>query len=324
MPLFYVKGKLSHAGMVYDGLNPIKIISKIVEKLDLTPDLIDSVEGVVSPAPTFLYQKDVKKIYDVSLPLAASGYMNVMFLQKSVGEIMGVIREKCVAAFEEAIGDVQRSYDAFAAAAGREPGKLPWKAGVKLYSELHADAVRDSGEKFELALAEAVRGIKARIASGELDMVSASHEVIDLTLQYARDTPPAVIVALTPPYYPVVGNSMLGAGSDRVDRVCDEVIARAKDKYGEIYVKSYIVGMSDLSYFMRSSAEGDDAYVRDNMLLLGCVYELPFDEMNEISMPVLNIGPLGKGLHEYTERVLREDLVSRTPDLMAFAIEKIL
>ncbi|MDR1515451.1 MAG: M20/M25/M40 family metallo-hydrolase [Synergistaceae bacterium] len=324
MPLIYVRGKLSHAGTVYDGLNPIKIISKIVEKLDVIPDLIDSAEGVVSPAPTFLYQKDVKRIYDVSLPLAASAYMNVMFLQRSVGEIMDVIREKCVFAFKEAIGDVQRSFDAFAEVVGREPAKLPWEAVVKLYSELYAEAVRDSGQQFERALEETVRDIKAKTASGETDMVSASHAVIELTLRYVRDTSPAVIVALTPPYYPVVGNPMLGAAADRVNRVCDEVIAFAKDKYDEEYTKSYIVGMSDLSYFMRSGAEDGDAYVRDNMLPLGSVYELPFDEIREISMPVLNIGPLGKDFHEYTERVSKEDLLDRTPDLTAFTIEKIL
>ncbi|MDR0648571.1 MAG: M20/M25/M40 family metallo-hydrolase [Synergistaceae bacterium] len=319
MPLFYVRGKLSHAGTLYEGLNPIKVISKIVEKLDAIPDLIDSAEGVVSPPPTFLYQKDAKKIYDVSLPLAASAYMNVMFLQKSVGEIMSVIRKKCGLAFKEAIADIQRSHDAFVAAGGCQPGKLPWKPCVKLYSELREEAARDSSEKFELALVETLRDIKARIASGEMDMVSASHAVIELTLQHVRDASPAVIIALVPPYYPVVGNSMLGAAADRVNRVCDEVIARAEDRHGEEYVKGCIVGMSDLSYFMRSSSEGDDAYVRDNMLL-GDVYALPFDEINEISMPVLNIGPQGRDLHEYTERVLEEDLVARTPDLMAFAI----
>jgi arginine utilization protein RocB len=324
MPLFYVKGKLSHAGMVYDGLNPIKIISKIVEKLDVIPDLIDSIEGVVSPAPTFLYQKDVKKIYDVSLPMASSAYMNVMFLKKSVGEIMRVIQQKCVQAFEEAIWDVQRSYDAFAEVCGHEPRKLPWKANVKLYSELSAEAERDSGDEFKRALGEAMPDIKARVASGEINLVEASHAVIELTLRYVRDTSPSVVIALTPPYYPVVGNSMLGAGARGVNEVCDEVIAYAKDKYDEEYVKSYIVGMSDLSYFTRNTREGDDAYVKDNMLLLDCVYTLPFDEINEISMPVLNIGPWGKDLHEYTERVFKDDLLGRAPDLMAFAIEKIL
>jgi arginine utilization protein RocB len=68
MPLFYARGKLSYAGLVYDGLNPIKIMSKIVEKLDVTADLIDCAEGVVSQAPTFLYLKDAKNVYDASLP----------------------------------------------------------------------------------------------------------------------------------------------------------------------------------------------------------------------------------------------------------------
>jgi arginine utilization protein RocB len=54
------------------------------------------------------------------------------------------------------------------------------------------------------------------------------------------------------------------------------------------------------------------------------VYSLPFGEVREISMPVLNIGPWGKNIHECAERVFREDLVRRTPDLMAFAIEQTL
>jgi arginine utilization protein RocB len=324
MPLFYVRGKLSHAGMVYDGLNPIKVISKIVEKLDLIPDLIDSAEGVVSPAPAFLYQKDVKKIYDVSLPLSSSAYMNVMFLKKSVSEIMSLIRTKCAEAFEESIADIQRSFDAFAASGGCAPGEIPWKVRVKLYSELRAEAERDSGEKFEHELAETVRDIKAKTASGEISMVDASHAVIELTLLHVKDTSPAVIIALVPPYYPVVGNPMLGSAADRANELCDGVIVLAKDRYGDEYVKSYIVGMSDLSYFMQNPAPGDDEYVRDNMLLLGDVYSLPFDEIKEISMPVLNIGPWGKDIHERTERVWKEDLFERTPCLMAFAIEKIL
>jgi arginine utilization protein RocB len=82
--------------------------------------------------------------------------------------------------------------------------------------------------------------------------------------------------------------------------------------------------MSDLSYFMQNPVRGDNAYVSGNMLLWGDIYSIPFDALDEISMPVLNIGPLGKNIHEYTERVYKEDLLRRSPDLMAFAIERIL
>jgi arginine utilization protein RocB len=260
----------------------------------------------------------------VSLPLAASGYMSVMFLQKSVGEIMEVVREKCVEAFEEAIADIKRSFGAYAEAGGGKPGELPWRASVKLYSELHGEAVRDSGAEFERAFSELIASVGKRVAAGEINLVAASHEVIELTFRYVRDTSPTVVIALTPPYYPVVGNSMLGDAAERANRLAERIIERARDRWGCEYIKYYIVGMSDLSYFMQNPSPGDNAYVRDNMLLWGDVYSIPFDELNEISMPVMNVGPWGRDIHKYTERVFREDLVDRAPDLMAFAIEEIL
>jgi arginine utilization protein RocB len=129
---------------------------------------------------------------------------------------------------------------------------------------------------------------------------------------------------LVPPYYPVVGNAMLGEAAKAVDGLCDEIIARAKSEFGEEYTRYHIVGMSDLSYFMQNPVPGDNAYVSDNMLLWGDIYSIPFDDLDEISMPVLNIGPLGKSIHEYAERVYKEDLLRRSPDLMSFAIERML
>jgi arginine utilization protein RocB len=324
MPLIYARGKLSHAGMVYEGLNPIKIMSKIVEKLDLIPDLIDDIDGITSPAPTFLYLKDAKHIYDVSLPIAASGYMSIMFLKKSVGEIMALVRKKCMEAFEETIADIQRSFDAYALTNGGHTSALQWRANVKFYSELREEAVRDSGAVFDQSFVSLMQLIRGKVASGEMNLVEASHKVVEHTLSYVRDTSPTVVIALTPPYYPVVGNSMLGTGAESIDRLAGEIIARARSQSGDEYVKYYIVGMSDLSYFMQNPSPGDNAYIRDNMLLWGDVYDIPFGDLDEISMPVMNIGPWGKDIHKYTERVFREDLINRTPDLMAFAIEYVL
>jgi arginine utilization protein RocB len=65
-------------------------------------------------------------------------------------------------------------------------------------------------------------------------------------------------------------------------------------------------------------------YIRNNMLLWGDSYNIPFDEIEEISMPVLNVGPWGKDIHKYTERVFAEDLYNRVPDLISFLIDDIL
>lgn len=43
------------------------------------------------------------------------------------------------------------------------------------------------------------------------------------------------------------------------------------------------------------------------MLIWRDIYYIPL-EIKEISMPVLNVGPWGKDLHKYTERVNKDDL----------------
>jgi len=56
------------------------------------------------------------------------------------------------------------------------------------------------------------------------------------------------------------------------------------------------------------------------MPLFGRLYDIPLEEMEEISMPCINIGPWGKDYHKLTERVLKEDLYRRTPAMLGFAI----
>jgi len=46
--------------------------------------------------------------------------------------------------------------------------------------------------------------------------------------------------------------------------------------------------------------------------------------MRALSIPVINIGPWGKDLHKFTERVYEPDLYERTPALVECAVEYML
>lgn len=72
MPFVYVRGYLSHIGKVFEGLNPLNLMSEIVRRTELNMDFSDVVGGESAPPPTWLYLKDSKKQYDVSMPLSAS------------------------------------------------------------------------------------------------------------------------------------------------------------------------------------------------------------------------------------------------------------
>ncbi|MDR1509735.1 MAG: M20/M25/M40 family metallo-hydrolase [Synergistaceae bacterium] len=323
LPLIYAKGSLSHAGRVYDGLNPIKIMASVVRKLDLNEYFIDSADGVVSSPATFLYLKDVKEIYDVSLPAGAAGCLNVMYLGKSVVQLMDKIKNICEAAFTEAIEDAQKSFDAFMDASGGERAVLPWKPLVKTYSEVYREVVRDGGEAFISELAGLIADLKGRLALGDINQVEASRAVVETTLKYTAARSPVIVTALAPPYYPVVSNAAL-PDSAFTDGIADALIEESHARFGDTPVRHCLVGMSDFSYFTRNPNGLDADYVRDNMLLWNDFYSIPFEEIDEISMPIMNVGPWGKGIHTYLERAWKKDILERTPHLLDFAVRKIL
>ncbi|MDR3279309.1 MAG: M20/M25/M40 family metallo-hydrolase, partial [Synergistaceae bacterium] len=324
LPLIYARGALSHSGRVYEGLNPINIMAHIVRRLDINPDFIDS-SGIVTSAPAaFLYMKDGKNIYDASLPISATGVMNVMFLKKSVSDIIDIIRKNCESAFDETIADAQGSYDEYNRIMGVSRGKLPWRTSVKLYSEIHAEAERDSGDEFRNAMTRLSAELKARTASGEMNQIEASRTVVETTLLHRNDRSPVVVIALAPPYYPVVDNSMLGRRAEWADTILDDVIAFAGEKFSDHHIKHCLVGMSDLSYMLHNPRVNDVDYIKENMLLWGDIYSIPFEELAEISMPIVNIGPWSKGIHTFAERAWTEDIFNRTPRLLEFAINRII
>lgn len=61
MPFIYVRGFLAHVGKVFEGLNPVNIMSDIVRRTELNMNLSDLVYPENAPAPTWLYLRDSKR-----------------------------------------------------------------------------------------------------------------------------------------------------------------------------------------------------------------------------------------------------------------------
>lgn len=73
MPFVYIRGFLAHVGKSFEGLNPVGIMGDVVSGLELNMDLADAYAGECAPGPTWLYLKDSKISYDVSMPLNMYG-----------------------------------------------------------------------------------------------------------------------------------------------------------------------------------------------------------------------------------------------------------
>jgi len=324
MPIIYTRGKLAHTGMIFRGLNPINLLAEIIRRTELSPDFMEKYGNSVNPPPTWLFAKDTKGNYDVSLPDAAMGYMSVLTLSRTPREIMEMIREISLESFEKVISDMNISYTKYLELNGNTAEDLPWRVNVKYFAEIYQDALREGGEDFARAFKAREADICAGFVAGKTDMPGAVREIIEFTLGHIADLSPIVVLAMAPPYYPAVNNAMLGEGAARANAVLAAACTYTRDTFGEIVnIRNIYTGISDLSYSMFVSGADVVDYINDNMLM-GGVYTIPLAEIKDLTTPVLNIGPWGRDIHKYTERVYLPDLYVTIPAVTDFIIREIL
>lgn len=325
MPVVYVRGKLAHVGQVFRGFNPINLLSEIVRKTELNPDFIESVGNTTTPPPTWLYMKDRKEVYDVSLPIAAAGYMSILTLDKPPKEIFYKLYDISNQAFEEIIKDMEYSHKRYQKMLGKQLDELTWKPNVKLYSDLYKEALRDSGGEFANVIIQLMGEVKSSFNRNELSIIEGAYMIIEKTLEYVNDLSPTVVIALAPPYYPNTNNNMVSEKCGEINKSVQSLVSFAKKQWNQDYfVQNYFTGISDLSYAMFGSDSENIKYIEENMLMWKDIYYIPLDTIKKLSIPVLNIGPWGKDFHKYTERVYMEDLFHRTPVLIDRLVKELL
>lgn len=325
MPVIYVRGKTAHVGQVFRGFNPINLFSEIVRKTELSLDFIETVGNTTTPPPTWLYMKDRKEIYDVSLPTAVAGYMSILTLDKPPKEIFNQLYNISNQAFIDVIDDINSSYNKYKRMSGKSLEKLTWKPNVKLYGDLYKEALKDSGEIFIETIERLMEEIKINFNNNQISIVDGAYKIIEKTLDFVKDLSPMVVIALVPPYYPNTNNNMISHKSVEVNYAITKLVNFAKKEWDQnYYVENYFTGITDLSYAMFEADRENIDYIEENMLMWKDIYYIPLESIKELSVPVINIGPWGKDFHKYTERVYKEDLFYRTPVLIDMIIKELL
>lgn len=325
MPFIYVRGFLSHVGKVFQGFNPASLLAKIVSETDLNLELSDFVENETAPPPTWLYMKDRKYNYDVSLPLSAGGCMSILTFNREPAAMIETIREICMKSFSELISSMNNKYKTFMERSNKPHKSLPWKAKVVTFKELYDEANEDYGDTFRLAYKKALDDISKQVQEGTVTMIESNFYLVEAIYDYIADITPRVVIGLAPPYYPNVSNLYFEGAGVKTKQIFDYISSYSMKHFNQCYTREYFyTGISDLSYTSINNPTSIYETLKGNMPLFEALYNIPIEEIGEISMPCLNIGPWGKDLHKLTERVLKEDLFYRSPELLNYAISVLL
>jgi arginine utilization protein RocB len=325
MPVIYVRGKKTHLGDIFQGLNPVALLSEIVARTDANPYFSDVVGDEVSPPPSWSFCRDNKECYDASIPESAGGYFSILTLTRTPKDILEQMEKVCNDAFDTVIERMNKNYAEFRKKGNKSEERLPWVANVKTFSAVYEEAVKTSGDKFIKDFDATVDKLKEEIVEGKINIPESTFVLIEKTLEYTHDKKPIVIIAFSPPFYPHVSNIDFKGLPETILNLSEEINRFTNENWNERYVKvNYFMGISDLSYVALNDSDEVIPYVGPNMPHWERMYSVPFEKMKELSIPIINIGPWGKDLHKFTERVYKTDLLERTPKILKHTIDYLL
>lgn len=325
MAVIYVKGFKTHIGQIFEGMNPAFLLSHIVRKTEMNPAFSDVFQTEVSPPPSWSFCRDFKACYDASIPETAGGYLSFLTMHRTPSDILTDLKTMCQEAFEDTVHTMNEHFQSFQSAQGVTNDALPWKPLVYTFSELYEEAHKQGGDSLNAALDQQYRSLCQAIQQGDLTIPESNFPMIETLIQHLPHNRPLVVIAFSPPYYPHIANSAMDELSPRIHQLGGFINQYAKDHLNQSYIKKhYFMGISDLSYVGLQDPEKTRPFVESNMPLWGDLYTLPFDSMEALKIPIINIGPWGKDYHKMTERVYLPDVEIHTPELIKAVINYVL
>ena len=283
----HVKGVLAHAGKALEGINPNGLLARIVSEVDLNDDFVNVTESEMSIPPTWVMMRDNKKVYDISFPSMSYGILNILNYTDTPSDVLGKLKKLIQTALDDYLEHINMKRLKFSSKTGRN-----WKCFNKSDNVFTLDEY-----------------LAFRNESGKpLDYP----EDIEALMCKSNDDEPLIVIGILPPYYPAVTNV---EQSELIDLVNEFTLKNYNQTYDN---RMYFTGISDLSYSKLPSKNIEEEM--KNIMGWKTKYYIPFEILESVEMPCINIGPWGKDFHKPSERVFKEDVFERTPNIIDYII----
>ncbi|MDR1885590.1 MAG: M20/M25/M40 family metallo-hydrolase [Synergistaceae bacterium] len=314
LPAFYCAGIEAHVGNYYRGLSSALLSSQIVCAAEASPALADPVRGVCYPSWICLENRIISEGYSVTVPKKSITYFNCFVARKSPADVVEDMKRVANEAAERAVRQIEESRGELSRMGCSSNVILDSPVRVITYSELltMAEAAFGGGAQ---DLRRHISGLVRQF--GAVDIRSKGVAIIDEIAKVSGIKPPFIAVGFLPPYIP----QRSSMNNYPLLRAVDRMIVYAFEKYRVAIDKAeFFAGLCDLS-FMGFSGNMDDARVfNDNCPASGELYVVPFEEMTEIDMPVVNLSTCGYDAHRMTERLEKNYSLKILPELIAFTV----
>ncbi len=314
LPVVLARGVVTHSAEILKGLNASYMLTEIVRRVELTTDLVSEHLGVFTQPPTVQIHRDLKTMYDVSVPEYAAACFNFLFLKSRPPlTLLQDLERLCREAMEDVLERYQGAFDVMAAKGFIAPGeRRRFQPEVLTLAQLER-RIRDRDQDFATFKGETTEGLKKDLGAGRINLPGASIQYPKALAERARLTGPAVLIGISPPYYPAVHHPDPGPA---VEAALADLGGYLRDRHGiELRRVPYLSGMTDLSYTSSEDPAAERRFL-DSLALPRDIYDVPVEAIAQLDIPAFLIGPAGRDVHKRGERVYLPDVTTHVPDLI--------
>lgn len=318
---FFVVGSAAHAGEPFAGEDVNLLAAELISGLSMNVELCDAVRGTITPPPVTLRATDLKSHYDTQMPFMAYFLLNILTIQSEPREFLDRLIDEVAVSLGHAMDRIDRDEGAWL----RQQPEMPQLvtanriATILTYADLHARSVQRSG----VARVEAELADEWQRWPAELDKRERCVHLIARLWPLSGLGGPAAVLFFAPPYYPHVAKT-----PSALHHAVDQVIEAHPEL--NLVEREFFPLMSDMSY-LRLDPGIDVTHLTRNMPVWAepdvparpGSYTLPFNLIRDLDLPVVNIGPYGRGLHQPGERVLMPYSFGIVPQLIYETIQRL-
>ena len=314
LPIVVAKGVISHAALMLYGLNSSYIIAEIVRRIELNEQFHSCEQNRHTHPSTTLFMKDLKELYDVSIPEFSAAGFNILFHESTnVAYYLQEIKSCCCDAARECIDRYTRTYlNMVQHDAVEKRDMLQLHARVLTVKELLEEL-----KHFYPDLPERLEQISTTLSKvyvqEKLTVQQAAVEYLKQLITLYQFPGPVIVIGIAPPYYPAVTNNRTNT---KFERILDGLVsALDKSGYASAFRDPYNAGPTDLCYMFCNNAS-QSKEVMHELCVPRELYDIDFSALEQVNIPSVLLGATGKDVHKMTERVWLDDVDNKIPYIL--------
>jgi arginine utilization protein RocB len=322
LPSFFVTGAETHVGSCFEGLDPNLIAAELTRQINYNPALCDQAFGETPAPPVSLKQTDLKPTYTVQTALSAYVYFNFFVHSWSPERVLEILKQEAKVAFDRALNLYGERYEEFCRISGEKFQGVPWANRVYTYEEMNEMLIREHGEKYTSHMS---RFYDRLLNDKSLDIRMFAARIVEEAWKWMKDHSPAIILFYSSLYSPRIEVNGKDEREKNLIEALKSAVSYVQPNYPHpIVTRKFFPYISDMSFVALSDNEQEIQAVIRNNPAWGKKHYVEFQDIREINVPVINIGPYGLDAHKKFERMEAAFSLEVVPNLTYQVVKQLI